>query len=61
MKNESGVILALCLLCFHRWVAVVLRDTPLFSLECPSCGGTESFSAYVPRDWIHGEKTKTSH
>jgi len=42
------VVLSLCLGCGHKWFGKVMTKTDLFSLECPSCGDTDSFCSFVP-------------
>lgn len=52
-KNKPHwTLLALCLCCKKTWVATVMAETELFSLECPNCGGQDSFASFVPLDYL---------
>lgn len=61
LKNESPgdvieinsiklhyAIAALCLVCSYRWFGLVVKDTSLFALECPSCRAQHSFASFMP-------------
>lgn len=52
-KNKKWVVAAvLCTDCTTRWIGNFTVDTPLFKLECPGCGGTESFASILPDDYL---------
>lgn len=39
-------------LCLNRWVAGVPKDTSLFRLQCPKCGGQNSFATVLPSEYM---------
>lgn len=55
-KEQHFNVLAICLPCSHRWIGVVHFETPLFKLECPSCGAQESFASIVPKEFLEAHQ-----
>jgi transcription elongation factor Elf1 len=51
-EDEWFNAFALCMLCNHRWVATVEISVSIFKLQCPSCGGQESFGSIVPDEYM---------
>lgn len=45
-------VIALCLLCRHKWIGMVEVETSLFTLQCPACGTQDSFASFLPDDYL---------
>lgn len=49
--EEYCNLFALCLSCWHRWIATVESRTSVFKLECPKCKALDSFASFIPVDY----------
>lgn len=56
-KPHFGV-LAICLVCLHKWICSVVADTSLFALECPQCHDHDSYASFIPDEYLkaHGKR-----
>ena len=51
-KKPHFAIMAMCLVCNHRWMGLVVPETSLFQLECPMCHLQKSFASFMPQSYL---------
>ncbi len=41
-----------CVICLHRWLGLVVKETNIFQLECPSCKSQDSYACFLPQEYL---------
>lgn len=47
-KKPHVAVLALCLPCKHKWLAVAPVKTHFFLMQCPRCKERDSWVTFIP-------------